>query len=70
MAGAAPPALIAVAAKAAEVAGAAGFIPNDEAVRLDYAFELGDWIRSSYDLERLFEEGEGGWRILLLRRRG
>ncbi len=36
----AEPALIAVAAKAAEVAGAAGFIPNDEAARLDYAFEL------------------------------
>ena len=36
----AEPALIAVAAKAAAVAGAAGFIPNDEAARLDYAFEL------------------------------
>jgi hypothetical protein len=36
----AEPALIAVSAKAAEVAGAAGFIPDSEAARADYAFEL------------------------------
>jgi hypothetical protein len=36
----AEPALIAVSAKAAEVAGTAGFIPDTEVARADYAFEL------------------------------
>ena len=36
----AEPALIAVSAKAAEVAGTAGFIPNDTEARADYALQL------------------------------
>ncbi len=36
----AEPALIAVSAKAAEVAGAAGFILDDDELRADYAFQL------------------------------
>jgi hypothetical protein len=40
-------------------------------IGLDYALELGDWIRRSYDLERVFEAGEARpWRLLLLRKRG
>lgn len=39
-------------------------------IGLDYAMELGDWIRRTYDLERLFEAGEAeSWRLLLLKRR-
>lgn len=39
-------------------------------IGLDYALELGDWIRGAYDLERVFEGGgEEPWRLVLLRRR-
>ena len=39
-------------------------------IGLDYALELGEWIRGSYDLERVFEAaGDRPWRLLLLRRR-
>jgi hypothetical protein len=39
-------------------------------IGLDYALELGDWIRATYDLERVFEAGEApSFRLLLLRRR-
>jgi len=39
-------------------------------IGLDYAMELGAWIRRTYDLERLFEVAETGrWRLLLLKRR-
>ncbi|MCP4204092.1 MAG: hypothetical protein GY769_19430 [bacterium] len=39
-------------------------------IGLDYAMELGDWIRASYDLERVFEADESeAWRVLLLKRR-
>jgi len=39
-------------------------------IGLDYALALGDWIRASYDLDRVFEAGRPPWRLLLLRRRG
>ncbi len=38
-------------------------------IGVDYALALGDWIRGSYDLERVFEAGETPWRLILLRRR-
>lgn len=39
-------------------------------IGLDYALELGDWIRGNYDLERVFESGDKKlWRLVLLRRR-
>ena len=38
-------------------------------IGLDYAIDLGDWIRSSYELEKIFEApGDRPWRLLLLRR--
>ncbi len=36
-------------------------------IGLDYALELGEWMRGSYELERVFEVRS--WRLVLLRRR-
>ena len=41
-----------------------------QGIGLDYALSLGDWIRATYDLERVFEAaGDRPWRLVLLRRR-